>query len=90
MADITLKDISLQAYGLTERVRGLRKAYFDAMPEICTERPRLLTDFHNEHNLFRNDRISILEKARAYRYVLRNRPLRLWHKTGVMKMFTRL
>ena len=34
MPQITLKDISLRDYSLTERVSYLRNIYFRAMPEI--------------------------------------------------------
>ncbi len=54
-------------------VDELKKAYFRAMPEMCVERPRLVTRFHRDNDLLGKDRISILEKARLYRYVLENR-----------------
>jgi pyruvate formate-lyase/glycerol dehydratase family glycyl radical enzyme len=58
---------------LTPRVEGLKKVYFDALPEVCIERARLVTDYHVRNGLLGKDRISILDKARAYRYVLENR-----------------
>jgi pyruvate formate-lyase/glycerol dehydratase family glycyl radical enzyme len=70
---ITLKDVSLKDYDLTERVSNLREIYFRAMPEICIERPRLVTRFSLENGLFDKERISILDKARMYRHVLENR-----------------
>ena len=60
MAKITLNDISLKDYDLTERVSNLKKNYFKSMPEICTERPRLITKFHLKNNLLGKQRISIL------------------------------
>lgn len=73
MAQITFKDISLKGYDLTPRVSSLKDIYFRALPEICIERSRLITRFHVENGLLNKGRISILDKARAYRYVLRNR-----------------
>jgi pyruvate formate-lyase/glycerol dehydratase family glycyl radical enzyme len=73
MPEITLEDVSLGNYVLTERVAQLRNAYFKAVPEICTERPRLLTQFHIENGLLNGTPISVLDKAKAYRYVLQNR-----------------
>ena len=68
---------------LTERVLCLRNIYFRAVPEICTERACLLTHYHLENGLLDKgrDRISILDKARAYRYVLENRaPIVIHHR----------
>jgi len=73
MPQITLNDLSLKDYNLTGRVSNLKKIYFRAMPEICIERPRLITRFSLENGLFDRERISILDKARLYRYVLENR-----------------
>lgn len=73
MPKITLDDMSLGNYVLTDRVAQLRNAYFKAVPEICTERPRLLTRFHIENGLLNGTPISVLYKAKAYRYVLQNR-----------------
>jgi len=58
---------------LTKRVSELRKDYFRAVPEICIERPKLITQFSLLHGLLSQERISILDKARTYRYVLKNR-----------------
>ncbi|MEN6440095.1 MAG: pyruvate formate lyase family protein [Syntrophobacter sp.] len=91
MPEITLKDISLKDYGLSERISHLKKIYFRAVPEICTERAHLVTRFHLENGLFEADRISILDKAKAYRYVLRHRNPVVSHAQGVdreMKQFT--
>ncbi len=69
----------LKDCGLTKRVDHLKKAYFRAMPEICIERPRYVTDFTRKQGLFGKEglldkeRISILDKARTYRHVLENR-----------------
>jgi formate C-acetyltransferase len=90
MASIRLQDISLRDYGLTERVRQLRSNYFRALPEICVERPRLVTRYSLEHGLFNRNRISILDKAKLYRYVLENRTPIVRHTKGYekgMKLF---
>jgi len=73
MTQITLNDLSLKDYNLTKRVSHLKDIYFRAMPEICIERPRLITHFSLKNDLFNQERISILDKARMYRYVLENR-----------------
>jgi len=74
MAKVTLPDLSLPACRLTLRVERLRCAYFSAIPEVCSERALLLTEYHQEHKLLGRDRrITALEKARAYRHVLANR-----------------
>ncbi len=73
MSQITLEDVSLRDYSLTQRVSHLREIYFRAMPEVCIERPRLITRFSLANGFFSQDRITILDKARTYRYLLENR-----------------
>lgn len=73
MTCVTLEDLSLRDCRVTERVASLREAYFRAVPEICTERPCLITQYHLEQGLFEQESITILDKARAYRFVLENR-----------------
>lgn len=85
MPKITLTDISLKDYNLTDRVEGLKKAYFKAAPEICTERPRLITRYSLENGLLNKDKISILEKAKTYRYVLEKREAVVRHSGGFDK-----
>jgi formate C-acetyltransferase len=63
----------------SERVERLRKAYFDACPEVCIERPELVTKRHRELGLFKQSRISALDKARVYRWVLEHRAPIVWH-----------
>jgi pyruvate formate-lyase/glycerol dehydratase family glycyl radical enzyme len=79
---VTFEDLSLKCWNLTERVKQQREIYFRAMPEICTERACLITQYHRKRNdqntcLFdkykRNGKVGILDKAKAYRYVLENR-----------------
>jgi len=94
MPEIKLPDISLEDCGLTERVSHLRDIYFRAMPEMCIERPRLVTRFALDNGLFNQERISILDKAKTYRYVLENRIPVIRHsracerKTGEKKLTT--
>jgi len=73
MASITLKSVSLEDYRFSERVQNLKDIYFRALPEICTERSVLITRYHVENGLLNKERISILDKAKAYKYVLENR-----------------
>ncbi len=44
-SDFTSVNSRLNKCELTPRVAHLRQAYFDAMPEICIERPYHLTKF---------------------------------------------
>ncbi|UCE19721.1 MAG: hypothetical protein JSV84_05085 [Gemmatimonadota bacterium] len=82
MSEITLDDLSLENVELTPRVLHLRKTYFKAVPEICIERSRLITAFSLQHDLFDHDRISTLDKARMYRFVLENRVPVVYHSKG--------
>jgi formate C-acetyltransferase len=91
MPKITLGDLSLSDYGLSDRVTRLRNIYFKAIPEICVERPRLITRFSIDHGFFKSNRISILDKAGMYRYVLEQRFPVVRHSRGVdrdMQPFT--
>jgi pyruvate formate-lyase/glycerol dehydratase family glycyl radical enzyme len=76
MPIITLPDRSLRDQVLTERVVDLRRTYFAATPEICTERASLVTRGSRALKLFGKPRLTSLDKARLYRYVLeRRRPV---------------
>lgn len=77
MANVTVEDIN--RVDLTARAERLRNAYFDAIPEVCPERSKLVTDYHKVNNLFADGRVSVLEKAKAYRYYLQNRSIPVWH-----------
>lgn len=67
---------------LSPRVAYLREIYFRAMPEVCIERPWLITKYCRNNNLFGKDRILVLEKAKTYRYVLENRAAIVRHGYG--------
>jgi len=82
MSLVTLNDLKLGHVQLTGELRALRTAYFKAIPEICTERPRLITEYHLKHGLLDKDRITSREKARAYRHVLESWDPIVWHKEG--------
>ena len=71
MSPVTLSDISLKGVELTPRVRHLRDIYFRAIPEICIDRPELITKFSTD--LFEQRKISILDKAKLYAQVLGKR-----------------
>lgn len=92
--NVTFDDLSLKCLDLTDRIKQQKKIYFRAMPEICTERACLITQFHqkkNEHGktLFdkfkRGERITILDKAKAYRFVLENRTPIVTHSRAYEK-----
>ena len=86
MPKITLPDISLKDIHLTERVSELRKNYFRATPEVCTERPRLITRFSIDNGLFDKEQISILDKANTYRHVLEHREPIIRHSAACEKV----
>jgi pyruvate formate-lyase/glycerol dehydratase family glycyl radical enzyme len=73
MPRVTLKSTRLEDLSLPARVSDLRKAYFQAVPEVCIERAELVTKFSVENGLLTQPRISVLDKARTYRYVLEQR-----------------
>ncbi|HHT9140216.1 MAG TPA: pyruvate formate lyase family protein [Candidatus Tripitaka californicus] len=85
MPQLTLSDLSLKDYVLTPRVSYLKGIYFRAKPEICTERAGLITRFHLDNGLFEQGRISILDKAKAYRHVLENSTPIVRHTRGYEK-----
>jgi pyruvate formate-lyase/glycerol dehydratase family glycyl radical enzyme len=70
LPDPSLKRISLKLY---PDLKKLKKAYFKAAPEMCIERSDLITKYHLDNDLFSQEKISVLDKAKTYRYVLRNR-----------------
>ncbi|MGD9819341.1 MAG: pyruvate formate lyase family protein, partial [Desulfomonilaceae bacterium] len=67
---LDLMDDDLRPY---PEVMELRDAYFRAVPEMCIERPSLITQYHRENKLLDQDRISVLQKAKAYRFLLKKR-----------------
>ncbi len=75
MPEISPAVLQLSTYRPAETtpLMKMRAAYFQAVPEVCVERPRWLTMYHAQNGLFNQDKISILDKARAYRYVLGKR-----------------
>ncbi len=85
MTQITLRDIYLKDYELAPRVEKLRKHYFDVLPEMCVERPRLVTKYSRENGFFKQQKISILDKAKMYRHILEKRTPIVWHTTGHKK-----
>ena len=82
MNAVTIRDLSLGEIGLPKPLEDLRKAYFQAAPEICTERPALITRRSREAGFFARDRITVLDKARLYKWVLENRRPIVWHTTA--------
>jgi autonomous glycyl radical cofactor GrcA len=57
---VSLKDLALSDQKRSSRVEALRNAYFDAVPEICCERPSLVTRYARKHGLFAKPTISVL------------------------------
>jgi formate C-acetyltransferase len=82
MALVTIDDTSLKSYELSQELKQLRKDYFRAVPEICIERPKLVTQFSIEAGLFEQEKISILDKAKIYRNILEKREPVVRHKQG--------
>lgn len=56
---VTFTDLTLTEYNLTERLDSMKKIYFDAAPQVCAERPALITKYCLEHGLFAKERLSI-------------------------------
>jgi pyruvate formate-lyase/glycerol dehydratase family glycyl radical enzyme len=81
--EITPSEAALAEYQPTQRVTELTKSYFNALPEICVERPWLVTDFSIKHGLFGKPRVTVLEKARLYRHVLEHRTAVVRHTRAV-------
>lgn len=79
MSIVTLTDLSLVEHRRTPRVERLRDAYFEAIPEVCVERARLITQYSAENGLFEKERLTSLDKARLYRHVLVHRAPIVWH-----------
>lgn len=78
--DRFFRDVSL-----TPRVSALKDVYFDALPEVCIERARLVTEYHVDHGLLGKERISILDKAKGYRHVLEHREPVVRHAAAYRK-----
>jgi formate C-acetyltransferase len=79
----TLSDLSLKEHRLTPRVAALKDAYFRAVPEVCTERARLVTQQSTAQGLFLKSRIGVLDKAKLYRFVLEQRKPVVRHTSAV-------
>jgi pyruvate formate-lyase/glycerol dehydratase family glycyl radical enzyme len=93
MPDHTAVQSPAQNSQLSPVVQQMRRAYFDAVPEICTERALLITRFSREARLFGGRPISVLDKAKLYRRVLEARRPVVWHRrayclrNGAMEAF---
>ncbi|MBZ5552814.1 MAG: hypothetical protein LAO21_08855 [Acidobacteriia bacterium] len=73
MTTLINRDLSLRDVKLAPQLEALREAYFRAVPEVCSERPMLITKFSRAAGLFGCEKITVLEKGRLYRKVLENR-----------------
>ena len=62
----------------TSMVEELRKAYFEAVPEVCAERAQLVTEEHDQRALFDAAKITSLDKAQVYRSVLMRKDTKIW------------
>jgi pyruvate-formate lyase len=67
---------------LSAELKQQRDDYVRAMPEVDVERPRLVTQLHDEAKLLgaHVDKIGILDKARIYRRVLTEREAIVRHR----------
>jgi pyruvate-formate lyase len=74
---VHLDDISLTQITLADLngISELKNDYIKALPEICIERPRLLTEYYKNNNLFAKNQIPISEKAKSLAYILDNRKI---------------
>jgi len=57
----------------TLRVEKIRQKYRETKPEICTARPRLITEFYMEHP----DMTGITKRARCLHHICENIPIRI-------------
>lgn len=71
-----LGDLTLEQY---PELAKLREYYFQAVPEMCIERPTLITQYHLRNGLLNKEEISILDKAKTYRHVMESRDPIVWH-----------
>ncbi|MFH0823063.1 MAG: pyruvate formate lyase family protein, partial [Pseudomonadota bacterium] len=78
----SLRNIDLYDF---QSLSKLREAYFSAVPEVCVERPALVTEYHKKNNLFTHNGVSVLEKAKAYRFVMKNRKPMVRHEIAYDK-----
>lgn len=74
LTDPFLSDLSIDDF---PRLRTFLNLHFDTLPEVCAERPKLLTDWFRK-NGFETDSsgtpwIPELRQAEAYRYLMENR-----------------
>lgn len=91
MSESTPLDLSLRGIELNDfpKLSMLLEAYFDATPEVCVERARLLTQYHLEHGLLSGEPISIVDKAKAYRFALERREPVVTHASAPNKTMRR-
>lgn len=82
MAEITLGDPSLKEYKLDDfdRLKNLREIHFQLMPEICIERPRLVTKYLKEMD--NPDDAPVLRQAKMLKYLLERKKAIIQHTNG--------
>ena len=88
MAKITFPKtgLSLDHIKINGDVEQMKIDYFAASPEVDIERAELLTDYFLANGLFRRDRITALDAAKAYRHILKNRKPVVRHTFGYKKI----
>ncbi len=82
MAEITLSDVSLKEYPLKDfdRLKRLRDIHFKIMPELCIERPRLITECLKKMEK-ENDK-PVLRQAKMLKYLLGKKKAIVQHTSG--------
>ena len=53
----TSPDRFFRDVSLTPRVSALKDVYFEAVPEVCIERARLVTEYHVDHGLLGGEQV---------------------------------
>ena len=59
---------------VTDRVLKMRERYRNTVPELCTARYRLITEFYMEHAELRG----ILKRAKCFKYICENIPVKIF------------
>jgi len=82
MTQITLGDLSLKEYTLDDfdRLNNLREIHFKLMPEICIERPRLVTEYLRDMDDGKDE--PVLRQAKMLKHLLEKKTSVIRHTSG--------
>jgi len=82
MTQVALDDLGLKEYTLDDfdRLKRLREIHFQIIPEICVERPRLVTQYLKEMD--DPDDAPVVRQAKVLKHLLESKKPTIWHTTG--------